>query len=92
MYPVNRFEFFNGTKVNQTTHLPRAPTIIGVQGIESEQWYESELKKPHFGSIAPTEFHGYNNEKSFFPFWSSEPYTNVISMLALSKYNNAVIG
>ncbi|KAJ8320068.1 hypothetical protein KUTeg_001655 [Tegillarca granosa] len=90
VYPINRFEFLNGTKVNQTTHLPGAPTIIGVQGMESEQWYESELKKPHFGNIPPTEFHGYNNDKSFFPFWSSESYTNVVSLLALSKYNNAV--
>lgn len=65
---------------------------LGIQGIPAEEWYENEFKTPCYGQTVPKVFPGYNNDPSFWPFWTSEPYTYTISMLAMSKYRNAVIG
>ena len=46
------------------------------------------LKQKHFGHLTPLDFHGYNKLTDAFPFWSSEPYTYSVSLLALAQYNN----
>ncbi|XP_061197673.1 uncharacterized protein LOC133205806 [Saccostrea echinata] len=73
-YPANRNEHINGTKIR----------IRGMEGVADESWYDQQLKSLK----TPTIFHGYNNDPSYFPFWCSESYTYVTSMLALSTYNN----
>jgi hypothetical protein len=47
------------------------------------------LKQKHFNVLTPIDFKGYNVEIGF-PFWSSEPYTYAVSLLALSQYNNLI--
>ena len=86
-YPANRNEFFNGTQI-PVDKFGGMDTIRGMEGVMSESWYQKELKIPRFGRLAPLDFHGFNNQSDFFPFWSSEPYTYVTSLLALSTYSN----
>ena len=59
--------------------------IFHSSGLIDEAVYEAMLKKNIFNVSTPVDFQGY---KSLFPFWSSEPYTYSVSMLALSQYNN----
>ena len=73
-YPSNRNGHINGTKIH----------IRGMEGVAAESWYDGQLKQLK----TPTIFHGYNSDPSYFPFWSSESYTYVTSMLALSTINN----
>ena len=47
------------------------------------------LQQKHFHVPTPIDFKGYNAEMGF-PFWSSEPYTYSVSMLALAQYNNLI--
>jgi hypothetical protein len=73
-YPANRNSHINGTKIR----------IRGMEGVAEESWYDNQLKSLK----TPTIFHGYNSDPSYFPFWNSESYTYVTTMLALSTYNN----
>ena len=82
-YPANRDEFFNGTKIPEGKHY-YGPTIRGMEGVMPEAWYEQQMKIRH----SPIDFHGFNNQSVYFPFWNSEPYTYVTSLLALSTYTN----
>ncbi|XP_056012965.1 uncharacterized protein LOC125647004 isoform X2 [Ostrea edulis] len=90
-YPSNRKEYLNGTSIADDTHIPSSDTIIAMQGVVSPEWYQQQLKQKHFGFHVPIVFHGYNAEKSPFPFWSSEPYTYVSAMLSLVKYNSVTM-
>lgn len=63
---------------------------FGFQGVVSEDEYQSLLKRKWFGHTTPLHFHGYNNYPDYWPFWCSESYTYVTSMLALAKYSNTV--
>ncbi|KAK3105355.1 hypothetical protein FSP39_023292 [Pinctada imbricata] len=83
-YPANRYEFFNGTKITDIHHYYGGETIRGMEGVVNETWYQEELKARH----SPIDFHGFNRDPEYFPFWCSEAYTYVISMLALSTYDN----
>jgi hypothetical protein len=73
-YPANRQGYINGTKIH----------IRGMEGVVNDTWYDKELKTRK----SPIDFHGYNSYPDYFPFWCSEPYTYVTSMLALSTFNN----
>ena len=46
------------------------------------------LKQKHFNVTTPIDFEGFNSNA--FPFWSSEPYTYSVSLLALAQYNNLI--
>lgn len=45
------------------------------------------LKQQHYHHVTPIDFQGYNKEIGF-PFWSSEPYTHAVTLLALAQFNN----
>ena len=64
--------------------------MFGFQGVVSEDNYQELLKRKWFGRTSPIDFHGYNNYPDYWPFWSSEPYTYVTTMLALAKFSNTV--
>ncbi len=44
------------------------------------------LEREHQGQKTPLDFKGFNKDN--FPFWSSDPYTYAVSLLALAQYNN----
>ncbi|XP_048751558.2 uncharacterized protein LOC125663303 [Ostrea edulis] len=73
-YPANRQGYINGTKIH----------IRGMEGMVNSTWYDQQLKIRK----SPIDFHGYNSSPDYFPFWCSQPYTYVTSMLALSTFNN----
>jgi hypothetical protein len=55
-------------------------------GVVDEESYQKMLKQEHFHTNTPVDFHGYNKDN--FPFWSSEPYTHAVTLLALAQFNN----
>ncbi|KAH3781365.1 hypothetical protein DPMN_159192 [Dreissena polymorpha] len=79
-YPMNRNYITPGN--------PRDGYMDAVQGIIDEKTYQALIKKGVHGRPVPIDFHGYNNYPDYWPFWSSEPYTYVTNMLALSRYAN----
>jgi hypothetical protein len=90
-YPSNYIQFLNGTSVVDPASVSRSDlelVINGVSGVIDEATYQNQLKQTHFGLPTPLDFHGYNVKQNMFPFWSSEPYTYAVSLLALSQYNN----
>lgn len=63
--------------------------IIGaVSGTIPEDQYMNMLKELHFGFTTPIDFQGYNSDKGPFPFWSSDIFTYVSSLLALTQCSN----
>ena len=92
-YPANFDQFLNGTTVTDPASLGRGDlekVVNGVQGVLDEETYQEMLKQTHFGQATPLEFDGYNVKNNIFPFWSSQPYTYAVSLLALSQYNNLI--
>ncbi len=90
-YPANFAQYLNGTTVTNPDSVSRDDlelVINGVQGSIDEETYQSQLKLNHFGQPTPLDFVGYNVKQNIFPFWSSEPYTYAVSLLALSQFNN----
>jgi hypothetical protein len=73
--------------LNESSHDYRHTRLV-FEGVVSEEEYQDLLKKKWFGRKSPIDFHGYNNYPDYWPFWSSEPYTYVTSMLALAKFSN----
>ncbi|KAH3782481.1 hypothetical protein DPMN_160396 [Dreissena polymorpha] len=67
---------------------PRDGYMDAVQGIIDEKTYQALIKKGVHGRPVPIDYHGYNNYPDYWPFWSSESYTYVTNMLALSRYAN----
>ncbi|KAK3575711.1 hypothetical protein CHS0354_022342 [Potamilus streckersoni] len=90
-YPLNMDEFFNGTVVPGDVHHYRyyENSARGVKGIIPEEEYQELLKEKWNGRIPITEFHGFNAYPDYWPFWCSEAYTYVTSLLALTKFRNA---
>lgn len=81
IYPYNRFED-SKTMIGQ---------VKAMEGTISEEEYIAKTKEPipMFGNMTtPMEFHGFNEEQSVFPFWTSEPYTYATTLLALSHFQN----
>jgi hypothetical protein len=90
-YPTNFDQFLNGTFVTDEDKLKRdelSDIINGVQGSIDEPSYQAMLTQTHFNYTTPLEFTGYNIKNNIFPFWSSQPYTYAVSLLALSQFNN----
>lgn len=93
LYPANFLQFLNGTNVTNADNVPLSEfnnLISGVQGVVDEIEYQKMLQQKHFGQKTPLDFHGYNIKGGYFPFWSSEPYTYAVSLLALSQFNNLI--
>jgi hypothetical protein len=90
-YPTNFDQFLNGSFVQNEDVLTRDELnyiVNGVQGSIDEKAYEAMLAYPHFNVSTPVDFTGYNVKNNIFPFWSSQPYTYAVSLLALSQFNN----
>ncbi|KAL4221094.1 hypothetical protein ACF0H5_019355 [Mactra antiquata] len=77
-YPKNRVHVINDTH----------SYMEAMEGVVSEEKYQEMIKKSSTKFPVPVDFHGYNNYPDYWPFWSSEPYTHVTNMLALSKFSN----
>jgi hypothetical protein len=91
-YPGSFLQYLNGTFVEEA-NVPMSDLesiIDGVIGSIDENTYQELLAKTHFGVSTPLDFPGYNTKGNFFPFWSSEPYTYAVSLLALTQHNNIV--
>ncbi|XP_067658557.1 uncharacterized protein [Haliotis asinina] len=86
MYPLNRIELFNGTKVpindKCKIHRELEPFIFGVEGIIPEEKYENMTSNCH----SPVVFHGFNDQDRYFPFWTSDSYTYVTVITGMAKY------
>ncbi|KAH9489150.1 hypothetical protein Btru_052324 [Bulinus truncatus] len=89
-YPANRFEFLNGTVIDDWSTIPNATFVYGVSGYIEPKKYNAMLAQPHFGVSTPLIFPGYNSNSSIFPFWSSASYTYSSTILAVSRFNNIV--
>lgn len=91
-YPANDYQYLNGTKFDpstiDTTQSSLTDTIVGVNGYINEDEYQQMINQKHFNVSTPTTFNGYNVPKAEFPFWSSQPYTYAVTLLALAQYNN----
>ena len=88
-YPANRLEYFNGTHFTDDKYPSTLENIIGFQGHVTPDEYAAMLKRPHFGTMTPMTFNGYNSEPGgFFPFWSCDAYSYSVTMLALAQYEN----
>ena len=80
-YPINRWNMSSNAQPMY---------ILGFQGVVSENEYQTLLKRKWLGKKTPIDFHGYNHSPDYWPFWCSESYTYVTSMLALAKFTNTV--
>ena len=64
--------------------------VLGFQGVVPEAEYQQLLKLKWLDQKTPLDFHGYNSYPDYWPFWCSETYTYVNTMLALAKFSNTV--
>jgi hypothetical protein len=91
-YPSNIYQYLNGTNFDpdhfDAKYQPLVDAIVGVSGIINETVYEKMINQKHFNVSTPTTFEGYNARGSEFPFWSSQPYTHSVTLLALAQFNN----
>ncbi|CAF0987485.1 unnamed protein product [Rotaria sordida] len=91
-YPANIYQFLNGTTFDpdhfDTENQSLMDSIVGVSGYIDETTYERMISQKHFNVSTPTTFNGYNVPGGEFPFWSSQPYTHSVTLLALAQYNN----
>ena len=92
LYPANVYQYLNGTSFDPARFtLERdafVDLIIGVRGYINETIYQRMISEKHFNVSTPTKFYGYNIPGNEFPFWSSQPYTYSVTLLALAQYNN----
>jgi hypothetical protein len=91
LYPSNFIQFLNGTFVNSTKFGEIKDIVFGVSGVIEEAQYVEILKEKHFGKYTPLNFNGYNVRYSFFPYWSSEPYTFTVALLAITQFENLLL-
>ncbi|CAF3136524.1 unnamed protein product [Rotaria socialis] len=91
-YPANFYQYLNGTTLDpdhfDTKTQSLVDSIVGVSGYIDETIYERMISEKHFNISTPTTFNGYNSPGAEFPFWSSQPYTHSVTLLALAQYNN----
>ena len=87
-YPANVYQFINGSDIPPSEIQVLEGMIIGVNGTIPKSQYAEMLKMKHFNQTTPLDFHGYNIDEGYWPFWSSEPWTYASSMLALSQYRS----
>ncbi|CAF1597868.1 unnamed protein product [Adineta steineri] len=91
-YPANIYQFLNGTTFDPNhfdiNNESLVDAIVGVSGYINETTYQRMISEKHFNVSTPTIFNGYNVPGGEFPFWSSQPYTYSVTLLALAQYNN----
>jgi hypothetical protein len=91
-YPANIYQYLNGTILDPNhfniKNQSLVDTIVGVSGYINETIYQKMILEKHFNISTPTTFQGYNTPRGEFPFWSSQPYTYSVTLLALAQYNN----
>lgn len=91
-YPANIYQYLNGTILDPNhfdiKNQSLVDSIVGVSGYINETIYEQMINQTHFNVSTPTTFQGYNVPGGEFPFWSSQPYTYSVTLLALAQYNN----
>ena len=91
-YPANVYQYLNGTQFDPTTFNTKTSSlvdsIVGVSGYINESDYQRMITEKHFNISTPTTFNGYNVPGGEFPFWSSQPYTHAVTLLALAQSNN----
>ncbi|CAF1410409.1 unnamed protein product [Adineta steineri] len=91
-YPANIYQFLNGTTFDPNhfdiNNGSLVDAIVGVSGYINETTYQRMISEKHFNVSTPTIFNGYNVPGGEFPFWSSQPYTYSVTLLALAQYNN----
>jgi len=91
-YPANIYQYLNGTILDPNhfniKNESLVDIIVGVSGYINETTYERMISETHFNISTPTTFKGYNTPGGEFPFWSSQPYTYSVTLLALAQYNN----
>jgi len=91
-YPASIYEYLNGTILDPDhfnyKNESLVDAIVGVNGYIDETIYEKMILEKHFNISTPTTFQGYNVRGAEFPFWSSQPYTYSVALLALAQYNN----
>jgi hypothetical protein len=82
-YPANFFlELMQPTSINLRTTLQLA---VGMRGYVPKTEYEAMINAKQFGKPIPRIFKGFNDpEFSNMMFWSSEPLTYSVTLLALS--------
>ena len=94
-YPANIYQYLNGTKLDPNhfdiNNQSLVDSIVGVSGYINETIYQKMISEKHFNISTPTTFNGYNVPGGEFPFWSSQPYTYSVTLLALAQYNNLEI-
>ncbi|KAH3765840.1 hypothetical protein Pelo_2376 [Pelomyxa schiedti] len=86
-YPANYLEYINGTALppNPDTDDVTTDLIIGMKGVLSSADYQAMVEEVHFDAFnTPVEFQSYNDVQVF-PFWSAEPLTLALDLLALTK-------
>jgi hypothetical protein len=91
-YPANIYQYLNGSILDPNHFNAKnqsfTDTIIGINGIINETIYQQMINEKHFNVSTPITFEGYNARGAEFPFWSSQPYTHAVTLLALAQYNN----
>lgn len=91
-YPANTYQYLNASKLDpdqfDIKNQSLIDAIVGVNGIINETVYQQMINQTHFSIPTPTTFHGYNVPQGEFPFWSSQPYTYSVTLLALAQFNN----
>jgi len=85
-YPSNRLEYLNHTLLppNPDIEFVSNELIDAVESVIAKSDYEFQLNQTHFGMRTSLQFPGYNGQ-GVFPYWSSEPLTQAVGMLSLSK-------
>uniref|UniRef100_A0A0B7B8E5 Uncharacterized protein n=1 Tax=Arion vulgaris TaxID=1028688 RepID=A0A0B7B8E5_9EUPU len=88
-YPTNYF--FEVPQVHVLQFVSLFRVIAGVQGYIPKNKYEAMLNTLQFGKPTPTVFKGFNHpDFGDKLFWSSDPYTYTVTLLALSRYREIV--
>jgi len=85
-FPANFFRYMDGSIVPQkSTQDPLTDNaIIAVDGQIDPVVYAQQLTVPHFGTMTPQKFVGYNT--SSFAFFSSNAFTYCACLSALAKW------
>jgi hypothetical protein len=90
-FPVNYAEYLNGTVIDPNQDYSDMNSLFaGVKGTIDKNLYQKLILVEHYNRTTPVDFHGFNVDGGGSPFWSSEPYTYAVSLLALSQYNNLI--
>ena len=91
-YPGNIYQYLNGSTIDpdnfNTNNQSMIDVLVGVSGYINETIYQRMINQTHFNVSTPTTFKGYNAHQVEFPFWSSQPYTYSVTLLALAQSNN----